>query len=56
MRILLARLRELVWPAVIAAVLGPLAIIVAIVSPESIGLVVALGSTAITMATLANRA
>jgi hypothetical protein len=56
MRLILARLRGLVWPAVIAAVLGPLAIIVALVSPGSIALVVALGSTAITMATLANRA
>lgn len=56
MRLLLARLRELVWPAVIAAVLGPLAIIVALVSPESISLAISLGSAAITMAILANRA
>jgi hypothetical protein len=56
MRLLLARLRGLIWPAVIAAVLGPLAIIIALVSPGSIALVIALGSTAVTMATLANRA
>lgn len=56
MRLLLARLRELIWPAVLAVVFGPLAVIVALVSPESTSLVIALGSAAITMAILANRA
>lgn len=56
MRLLLARLRGLVWPAVIAAVLGLLSVIVAIVSPDSTALAISLGSTAITMAILANRA
>lgn len=56
MRLLLARLRELVWPAVLAAVLSPLAIVVALLVPESISLAISLGCAAITMAILANRA
>jgi len=56
MRLLLARLRGLVWPAVIAAVLAPVSILTAILAPDAISLALSLGLAAVTMALLASRA
>lgn len=55
-RLLIARLRELIWPAVASVILAVLAIVVAFVTPGATALTLALGSAAITMAILANRA
>ena len=55
-RLLFARLRELIWPAVFAVILALAAILVVIVVPGAISLTLALGLAAITMAILANRA
>jgi hypothetical protein len=55
-RLLIARLRELIWPAIFAVILAPLAILVAIIAPGAIALTFSLGLAAITMAILANRA
>jgi hypothetical protein len=52
MRLLLARLRELVWPAVLAAVFAAASVLVGIFLPAA----VSLGLAAVTMALLANRA
>jgi len=56
MRLLLARLRELVWPAVLAAVLATASVLVGIFLPNAIATAVSLGLAAVTMALLANRA
>ena len=55
-RLLFARLRELIWPAVFAVILALAAILVVFVAPGAISLTLALGLAAITMAILANRA
>lgn len=55
-RLFIARMRELVWPAVLAAVLSPLAIIVALINPDSATVPLTLGLAAVTMALLSNRA
>jgi hypothetical protein len=51
----LIRLREVVWVAVIAAALGILAILVALIFPAKIILVLGIGSAAITFALLSQR-
>lgn len=56
MRLLLARLRELVWPAIIAAVLAAASVLVGIFLPDAVAAAVSLGLAAVTMALLANRA
>jgi len=56
MRLLLARLRELIWPAVLAAVFAVASILVGIFLPNAISAAVSLGLAAVTMALLANRA
>lgn len=56
MQKLLARLRDVVWPAVLAAVLAPLAVVVALVAPEMVSLTLSLGLAGVTMALLATRA
>jgi hypothetical protein len=53
---LLARLRDLVWPAVVSAGCSILAVLVALVSPEKGSLVLALGLVAVSMAVLSQRA
>ena len=53
---LMTRLRELVWPAVIAAVLAGLSVITAFLAPGSLSKAVSLGLAGITMALLASRA
>jgi hypothetical protein len=50
------RLKELVWPAVLALVFAVLSVGVALISPESLSKVVSLGMAGITMALLAQRA
>jgi hypothetical protein len=50
------RLRELVWPAVMATVFTVLSVGTAFISPESLSKVVSLGLAGITMALLAQRA
>jgi hypothetical protein len=50
------RLRDIVWPAVIAGVLAVVDIIVAIASPTNLGLILALGLSAVVSALLAQRA
>jgi hypothetical protein len=56
MRLLLARLRELVWPAILAAVLAAASVLVGIFLPNAVAAAVSLGLAAVTMALLANRA
>jgi predicted permease len=56
MRLLLARLRELVWPAVLAAVFATASVLVGIFLPDAISAAISLGLAAVTMALLANRA
>ena len=56
MQNLFARLRDVVWPAVLAALLAPAAIIVAIAAPEMVSLTLSLGLAGVTMALLATRA
>lgn len=53
---LFARLRDVVWPAVFAAVLAPAAVVVAILAPEMVSLTLSLGLAGVTMALLATRA
>lgn len=55
-RLFIARMRELVWPAVLAAVLSPLAIVMALINPDSVTVPLTLGLAAVTMALLSNRA
>jgi hypothetical protein len=52
---LLLRLRDVVWSAVIAIALAVLSIVVALISPDAIALVGALGLGAVTSAVLAGR-
>ena len=52
----LIRLRDIVWPAVLAVVLAVLAILIAIIFPQALAAVLALGISSITMALLAQRA
>jgi hypothetical protein len=50
------RLSDIVWPAVIAGILAVVDIIIAIASPTSLGVILALGISAVTFALLAQRA
>jgi hypothetical protein len=50
------RLKELVWPAVLAAGFTVVSVGIAFLSPESLSKVVALGLAGVTMALLAQRA
>jgi len=52
----LLRLRELVWPAVLALVFALASVLTAFVAPGSLSKVVSLGLAGITMALLAQRA
>jgi hypothetical protein len=52
----LIRLRDVVWPAVFSAVLIVADIIIALVLPNAVGLIIALGAGAISLALLAQRA
>lgn len=53
---LLLRLRELVWPAILAAVFAVASIIVALFVPSAMPLSLSLGLASISMALLAQRA
>lgn len=55
-RLLLARLRGIIWPAVIAAVSAAASVLAAIFAPNTISLPLAFGLAAVTMALLASRA
>lgn len=55
MRDLVSLLRDLVWPAVIAVLLGVATVTVALVAPDRLSLVLGLGLTAVTSALLAAR-
>jgi hypothetical protein len=55
MRNLYYRLRELVWPAIIAAVAAPASILTALLVPGNPSITVSLAATAITCALLAQR-
>lgn len=55
MRALVALLRDVVWPAVIAAVLAPLGVLLALLRPETPALGATLGLAAVTFALLASR-
>jgi hypothetical protein len=48
--------RDIVWPAVLAVLFAVVTIAVALFVPDSVELVVALSSAAVTMALLAQRA
>ena len=52
----LIKLRDVVWPAVLSAVLVVADIVLAIVLPDAVGLIVALGAGAVSLALLAQRA
>lgn len=52
---LLMRLRDVVWSAVIAMALAVLGILVALIAPDAVALVGALGLGAVTSAVLAGR-
>jgi drug/metabolite transporter superfamily protein YnfA len=48
----LIRLRDVIWSAVISVVLTVVAVLVALISPSSVGLVVALSGASIALALL----
>lgn len=50
------RLKDIVWPAVIAVALAVVDVIVAIATPSNLGLILALGLSAVVSALLAQRA
>lgn len=52
----LLMLRDVVWPAVIATTLSVVDVIVAIATPNNLGLIAALGLSAVAFALLAQRA
>lgn len=54
-RELMQQLDTIVWPAVISVVASVLAVVVALRSPESQELVIALGFTSVSMGLLAQR-
>jgi len=56
LKLFFARLRELIWPAVLSTLLVVTGIVVALVSPGSTSLVVSLGAGAVALAILAQRA
>ena len=51
----LIRLRDVVWSAVLSVVLSVVAVLVAIFMPDAVALPIALGSSAIVSALLAQR-
>jgi hypothetical protein len=48
----LIRLRDIIWTAVLSVVLAVASVLVAIISPSSVGLVLALSGTSISLAIL----
>jgi hypothetical protein len=50
------RLKDIIWPAVIAGVLAVTCIAVALIAPTNLGAIIALGLSAVTFALLAQRA
>jgi hypothetical protein len=52
---LLITLRSIVWSAVIAVLLGASAVLSAFLQPENVAAPIALGLTALTLATLSSR-
>lgn len=51
----LIKIRDIIWSSVFAVVLSVAAVLVAIIAPDAVALVVALGAGAVTSALLAQR-